>query len=90
MSDCEASDRVSEVNAPAMGQNCCGGSTYRRRALARNPTRAGVGVGDCKLGGAPGVDVRLLRGSGVLGSGGASCPRRRRVLARRSGVVAVC
>jgi len=76
MSDCEASDRVSEVNAPAVVWNCCGGSTYRRRALARIPTRAGVGVGDCELGGAPGADVRLLRGSGVLGCGGAAGQRR--------------
>ena len=76
MSDCEASGRVREVNAPAVVRNCYGGSTYRRRALARNPTRAGVGVGDCELGGAPGVDVRLLHSSGVLGCGGAAWPRR--------------
>ena len=80
MSGCEASDRVSEVNAPAVVQNCCGGPTYRRWALERNPTRAGVGVGDCELGGAPEVDVRLLRGSGVLGCGGAAWPRRRNKL----------
>ena len=80
MSDCEASNRVSEVNAPAVVRNCCGGSTYRLRALERNPTRAGVGVGDYELGGAPEVDVRLLRGSGVLGCGGAAWPRRRNKL----------
>ena len=37
---------------------------------------AGVGVGEERLGGAPGVDVRLLRSSGVLGCGGAVWPRR--------------
>ena len=55
MLGCEAGDRVSEVEAPAVVRDCKGGSTYRRRALARIPTRAGVGVGDCELGGAPGL-----------------------------------
>ena len=60
MLGCEASDRVSEVKAPAVVRNCSGGSTYRRRALARIPTRAGVGVGDCELGGGPGLQAELL------------------------------
>ena len=67
---------VSGVRESSTAWNHGGAVTHRRRALARNPTRAGVGVGDCELGGAPGVDVRLLRGSGVLGCGGAVWPRR--------------
>ena len=67
MSGCEASDRVNEVKAPTVVPNCCGGSTYRRRALARNPTHAGVGVVRGGLGVAPGVEARPLRCSGGAG-----------------------
>ena len=56
---------------------------HLRRVLARNPTRAGAGVGECELGGVPGVDVGLLRGSGVLGWGDVAEQRRRRGSARR-------
>ena len=60
MLGCEAGGRVSEVEAPAVVRDCKGGFTYRRRALARIPTCAGVGVGDCELGGAPSLRAELL------------------------------
>ena len=44
-------------------------------ASGRNPTRAGLRIEDSGLGDAPGVEVRLLRGSGGVG-------------VRRSGVAA--
>ena len=49
MLGCEAGDRVSEVEAPAVVRDCKGGFTYRRRALVRIHTRAGVGVGGFEL-----------------------------------------
>jgi hypothetical protein len=60
MLGCEASDRVSEVKAPAVVRNWSGRSTYRRWVLARIPTHTGVGVGDCELGGVPGLRAELL------------------------------
>ena len=49
MLGCEAGGRVSEVEAPAVVRDYKGRFTYRRRALARIHTRAGVGVGGCEL-----------------------------------------
>ena len=44
--------------------------------LRGDSRRAGVRVSGCGLGDAPGIGVRLLRSSGVLGCGGAAWPRR--------------
>ena len=59
-SRCEARDQVSKGKVPVVARNCSGGATYRRRVSAKIFEHAGVEVGDCGLGGVPGLRAELL------------------------------